>query len=181
MSNACTTCLRHPPLVRWPPIRRHGRDPRRRKLSTHPAPAEAAMAFDGGPITSPSLPLCGTAPHPPPHRPRQPHGKGDPPRRPARQARPASIGTRTAPSSASLPNPPPQASAPINAWWPGRLPDGSPGSLFAVCNPKALPQDLAGLAITVWTRSGKSWDATVTDVVKRSRVRLLVRTRRLDQ
>ena len=42
LPNACTTCLRHPTLVRWPPIRRHGRDPRRRKLSAHPAAAEAA-------------------------------------------------------------------------------------------------------------------------------------------
>ena len=31
-------------------------------MSTNPAPAETAMAFDGGPITSASVPPCGTAP-----------------------------------------------------------------------------------------------------------------------
>ena len=37
----CTTYVRHPPFVRWPPIRRHVLDPARRKLPIIPAPAEA--------------------------------------------------------------------------------------------------------------------------------------------
>ena len=37
-------------------VRRHRLDPQRRKSSIDPAPAEAAVAFNGGPITSPSLP-----------------------------------------------------------------------------------------------------------------------------
>ena len=45
----------------------------------------------------------------------------------------------------------------------------------------ALPQNLVGLTNTVWTRSGKSLDATITEVVERSSNRILVRTRRLDQ
>ena len=44
LSIACTIWLSHPTLVRWPPIRRHGLDPRRRKLSIHPAPAEPAVS-----------------------------------------------------------------------------------------------------------------------------------------
>ena len=48
-------------------------------------------------------------------------------------------------------------------------------------NPKALPPDLVGLTITVRARSGKSWDATITEVVERSPDRLLVRTLRVDQ
>ena len=44
LSNACTTCVRHPTFVRWPPIRRHERDPQRRKSSIDPAPAEAAVS-----------------------------------------------------------------------------------------------------------------------------------------
>ena len=56
LPNACTTCMRHPPSERGTPIRRHGLDPRRRKSSIHRTPAGTAMAFDGGPITSASLP-----------------------------------------------------------------------------------------------------------------------------
>ena len=54
LPNACTTCMRHPPSKRGTPIRRHGLDPRRRKLSTRPAPAEGGVvaAFDGGSMTS---------------------------------------------------------------------------------------------------------------------------------
>ena len=52
LSNACTTCVRHPTLVRWPPIRRHRRDPRRRKLSNHPAPPEAAVSSSAWSIFS---------------------------------------------------------------------------------------------------------------------------------
>ena len=41
---ACTTGVRHPTLVRWPPIRRHRRDPRRQKTSIIPAPLEAGVS-----------------------------------------------------------------------------------------------------------------------------------------
>ena len=75
----------------------------------------------------------------------------------------------------------PAASAPLEGWRPGRLPDGSWGSLYAGPDPEALPQELAGLTITVRTRSGKSWDATITEVAERTPDRVLVRTRRLDQ
>ena len=38
LPNACTTWMRHPTLVRWPPIRRHGLDPQRRKSLIDPRP-----------------------------------------------------------------------------------------------------------------------------------------------
>ena len=76
---------------------------------------------------------------------------------------------------------PAAAGAPLEGWRPARLPDGSWGNLYAGRNPKALPLDLVGLTITVRSRSGKSWDATITEVVERSPERLLVRTRRLGQ
>ena len=66
-------------------------------------------------------------------------------------------------------------------WRPGRLPDGSWGSLYTGRNPKALPPELVGLTISVRARSGKAWEATITEVVERVPDRLLVRTRRLDQ
>ena len=64
-ATSCATSVRHPPFVRWSPIRRHGRDPRRRKLSIHRAPTGTTMAFDGGPITSASVAPSGTAPQHP--------------------------------------------------------------------------------------------------------------------
>ena len=70
------------------------------------------------------------------------------------------------------------ASAPLEGWRPARLPDGSWGSLYAGPTPQALPQELAGLTITVRARSGKSWDASITEVVERSRDRVLVRTQK---
>ena len=75
----------------------------------------------------------------------------------------------------------PAASAPLEGWRPARLPDGSWGSLYTGANPEALPLELVGITITVQARSGKSWDATITEVVERSPDRLLVRARRLDQ
>ena len=56
LSKACATCVRHQVFFSGALIRRHRRDPQRRKSSIHPAPAEAAMAFDGGAITSASFP-----------------------------------------------------------------------------------------------------------------------------
>ena len=89
---------------------------------------------------------------------------GLPPKSPAGAARPST-----------------EPSALLEGWRPGRLPDGSWGSLYAGPNAEALPQERVGLTITVRARSGKSWDATITEVVERSPDRLLVRTRRLDQ
>ena len=76
---------------------------------------------------------------------------------------------------------PPPASALIEGWRPVHLPDGSWGNLYAGPNAKALPLELVGLTITVRARSSKSWSATITEVVERSPVRILVRTQRLDQ
>ena len=70
----------------------------------------------------------------------------------------------------------PAASAPLEGWRPARLPDGSWGSLYTGPNPEALPPDLVGLTISVRTRSGDSWPATVTEVVERAPDRILVRT-----
>ena len=75
----------------------------------------------------------------------------------------------------------PPASAPLEGWRPGRLSDGSWGSLYTGPNRNDLPQNLVGVTITVRARSGKSWSATITEVGERSPDRLLVRTRRLDQ
>ena len=130
------------------------------------------------------------APHPPPYRPRQPHGKGGPLLPTCSRkldARP-SIGTRTGHCSASLSKSPagsdrtaPPPSATLEGWRPARLPNGSWGSLYAGPNPEGLPQNLVGLTISVQTRSGDSWDATVTEVVERTPARILVRTQRLGQ
>ena len=68
--------------------------------------------------------------------------------------------------------------APLKGWRPARLPDGSWGSLYVGRNPKALPLELVGLTITVRARSGKSWDAIITEVSERTPDRILVRTRR---
>ena len=74
----------------------------------------------------------------------------------------------------------PAGAAPLEGWRPARLPDGSWGSLYAGPGPEALPQELGGLTIAVRSRSGTSWDATITEVVERSPDRLLVHTQRLD-
>ena len=75
----------------------------------------------------------------------------------------------------------PAASALLEGWRPARLPDGSWGSLYTGPHPEALPPELVGLTISVRARSGKAWDASITEVVERSPERLLVRTQRLDQ
>ena len=74
----------------------------------------------------------------------------------------------------------PAASAPLKGCRPSRLPDGSWESLYTGSNPKALPPDLVGLTISVRARSGKLWDAAITEVVERSPDRVLVCTRRLE-
>ena len=73
------------------------------------------------------------------------------------------------------------AAAPLEGWRPARLPDGSWGNLYTGSNAKSLPLELVGLTISVRTSSGKSWNATITEVVERSPDRSLVHTRRLDQ
>ena len=73
------------------------------------------------------------------------------------------------------------ASEPLKGWRPSRLPDDSWGSLYSGRDPKALPPELVGLTISVRARNGKSWDATVTEVIERSQDRILVRTQRLGQ
>ena len=70
------------------------------------------------------------------------------------------------------------ASAPLEGWRPTRLADDSWGSLYAGTAPQALPPDLVGLTISVRTRSGKSWNATITGVLERSPDRVLVRSQR---
>ena len=73
------------------------------------------------------------------------------------------------------------ASASLKGWRPARLPDGSWGGLYTGSAPEDLPLELVGLTITVRARSGKSWDATITEVVKRFPDRLLVRAQRLGE
>lgn len=63
---------------------------------------------------------------------------------------------------------------PIPGWHPSKLPDGSWGSLFEG-DTTSLPDDLVGLRITVQPRSGEAWDATITEVIKRSEHQILVR------
>ena len=70
------------------------------------------------------------------------------------------------------------AAAPLEGWRPTRLADGSWGSLYAGTAPQALPPDLVGLTISVRARSGKSWNATITEVLERKPARVLVRSRR---
>ena len=43
-ATTCATSVRHPPFVRWSPIRRHVLDPRRRKSSIIPRPLEAGFS-----------------------------------------------------------------------------------------------------------------------------------------
>ena len=74
-------------------------------------------------------------------------------------------------------------SAPLEGWRPTRLlglpyTDDSWGCLYTGTAPQALPPDLLGLTITVRARNGKSWNATITEVLERSGDRVLVRSRR---
>ena len=75
----------------------------------------------------------------------------------------------------------PVTADPLPGWKPVRLPDGEWGSLYTGPDPKNLPQNLVGLTISVRTRSGDAWNATITEVVERSPDRVLVRDQRLDQ
>ena len=71
-----------------------------------------------------------------------------------------------------------EAAVPLEGWRPTRLPDGSWGSLYAGTAPQALPPGLLGLTISVRARNGKSWNATITEVLERTPDRVLVRSRR---
>ena len=82
------------------------------------------------------------------------------------------------PDGEALPLPP---SPPLQGWRPALLPDGEWGARYSGPPPQDLPADLVALTIAVQTRSGNSWNATVTQVVERSSDRLLVRTQKLDQ
>ena len=72
----------------------------------------------------------------------------------------------------------PAATAPLDGWRPTRLADDSWGSLYTGTAPQALSPDLVGLTITVQARNGKSWNATITEVIERRPDRVLVRSRR---
>ena len=69
---------------------------------------------------------------------------------------------------------------PIPGWTPAKVKGGVWGARFQG-DTRTLPADLQGLTISVTSKSGDSWIATVTEVVQRFPDRLLVRTRRLDQ
>ena len=71
-------------------------------------------------------------------------------------------------------------SAPLSGFAPAKITDGVWGARFQG-DTRTLPDNLKGLTITVQAKSGKSWAATITEVVERSPDRILVRTRRLDQ
>ena len=71
-------------------------------------------------------------------------------------------------------------SEPLSGWTPAKITDGVWGARFQG-DTRTLHDNLKGLNISVRTSRGKSWDATITEVVKRSPNLVLVRTRRLDQ
>ena len=66
---------------------------------------------------------------------------------------------------------------PIPGWHPKTLPDGSWGAEFSG-DTSALPADLVGLHITVSPKRGKSWTATVSEVIERTSRSVLVRRKR---
>ena len=69
---------------------------------------------------------------------------------------------------------------PIPGWTPARLKGGGWGARFQG-DTRTLPTDLAGLTIAVATRSGDSWNATVTEVLERSADLDLVQAQKLHQ
>ena len=87
-----------------------------------------------------------------------------------------------APSAAEEPVAPVKAAPPdpIPGWTPAKVKGGVWGARFQG-DTRTLPADLEGLTISVTSKSGDSWIATVTEVVERFPDRTLVRTRRLDQ
>ena len=71
-------------------------------------------------------------------------------------------------------------SAPLSGWTPAKITDGAWGARFQG-DIRTLPEDLEGLAISVQAKSGKSWDATITEVIELVPDRILVRTQRLER
>ena len=69
---------------------------------------------------------------------------------------------------------------PIPGWTPARLKGGVWGARFQE-DTRTLPTDLEGLTIAVESRSGDSWNATVTEVLERSADLVLVHAQRLHQ
>ena len=69
--------------------------------------------------------------------------------------------------------------APLSGWTPAQITDGVWGARFQG-DTRTLPDNLKGLTITVQARSGKSWDATITEVVERSPNLILARTHKLE-
>ena len=78
-------------------------------------------------------------------------------------------------SVAGQPPPP----APLSGWTPAKITDGVWGARFQG-DTRTLPDNLKGLTITVQARNGKSWDATITEVVDRFPNLVLARTHKLD-
>ena len=71
---------------------------------------------------------------------------------------------------------PSEHDSPLPGWHPKKLPDGSWGAAFTG-DTAALPE-LVGLPITVTPRNGKSWTATVIEVIERTDHRVHVRHKR---
>ena len=69
---------------------------------------------------------------------------------------------------------------PLPGWTPAKVKGGVWGARFQG-DIRTLPTDLDGLTISVRTSSGKSWDATITEVVERFPDHILVRTQKLDR
>ena len=87
-----------------------------------------------------------------------------------------------APTDANEPAAPVKAvhPEPIPGWTPARLKGGGWGARFQG-DTRTLPTDLEGVTISVETRSGDSWSATVTEVLERSADLVLVQAERLYQ
>ena len=65
------------------------------------------------------------------------------------------------------------AADPLPGWRPHRLPSGEWGAIYHG-DMSRLPTELVGATITVQSRKGRSWTATVTAVLDRSRDQVLV-------
>ena len=80
------------------------------------------------------------------------------------------------PDTAAAPTisaPPPVLDAPLSGWRQDRLDNGEWGSIY-LGDTFALPSDLVDAHITVQSRKGETWTATVTAVLDRSSERVIV-------
>ena len=75
---------------------------------------------------------------------------------------------------------PAASEAPLPGWTPAKLHGGAWGARFQG-DTSQLPANLKGLTISVTASSGKSWIATVTEIVGRSSDLVVVGTQKLDQ